>query len=85
MELCHDPDTGILCFRYIPRDLPAADVGALQQVIYERIMRSGERTISVTRLDGVTALRLVAVDPTVTLPALVETIEHVRLIGTQGG
>jgi hypothetical protein len=39
----------------------------------------------VTQLDGVTALRLVAVDPTVTLPALVETIEHVRLIGTQGG
>jgi hypothetical protein len=83
MQLCHIPDTGIICFRHVPDGLPTADVGPLQQFIYDHIMSSGDRTISITQLDGVAALRLVAVDPTVTLPALKQTIEHVRLVGSE--
>ncbi len=80
MELCHQPDTAILCFRVVPGGVDAAKVGALQNAVYEGIMREGERTISVTELDGVAALRLVAVDPTVTVEAVMETIEQVRRV-----
>jgi L-2,4-diaminobutyrate decarboxylase len=83
MMLCHRPDTGILCFRFMPPDLPAADVGGLQRAVHERIMAEGKRTISVTELDGVPALRLVAVDPTVSLEALLDTIADVRRVGAE--
>lgn len=80
MELCHNPDTGILCFRVVPIGTAPEQVNSLQRAIYHTIMAGGERTISVTELDGVTALRLVAVDPTVTVDAVMDTMEQVRHI-----
>ena len=78
MELCHRPDTGILCFRVIPEGYAEDRLDQLQQYIYERIMREGERSISLTQMDGRTALRLVAISPAVTTEAMIETIEKVR-------
>jgi L-2,4-diaminobutyrate decarboxylase len=78
IELCHQPDTGILCFRVIPEGFPIEKLDELQNYIYERIMADGKRTISMTRLDNNIVLRLVAISPSVTAEALMETILEVR-------
>ena len=78
MELCHQPDTGILCFRLVPGGLSEDQLDQLQQDIRDRMMTEGKRTISITQLDGRTVLRLVAVSPTVTTDAIMATIEDVR-------
>ncbi len=78
MELCHHPDTGILCFRIVPAGLSEQNLNQLQQNIYNRIMQQGKRTISVTQLDGKNVLRLVAISPSVTTAAMLDTIAEVR-------
>jgi L-2,4-diaminobutyrate decarboxylase len=83
LELAHPPDTGVLCFRIVPAHLPAEQLDHLQRRVYEQIMRHGERSISVTTLDGITYLRLVAIAPTVTIEALLDTIAAVREIARE--
>ena len=78
IELFHQPDTGILCFRVIPEGFSAEKLEKLQNHIYERIMADGKRTISMTRLDNDIVLRLVAISPSVTAEALMETILETR-------
>jgi L-2,4-diaminobutyrate decarboxylase len=80
LELCHQPDTGILCFRIVPAGLSEEELNRLQHNIYNRIMQQGERTISLTQLDGRSVLRLVAVSPSVTTAAMMDTIEEVRRV-----
>ena len=79
VEVLHQPDTGILCFRMTPEGTPAQDLDALQHRLYQRIMSSGERSISMTKLGGITALRLVVVSPYTTFEDLWETIQLLRL------
>jgi len=83
LELCHQPDTGILCFRIVPAGLNEEKLNQLQQNIYTRIMQQGERTISLTQLDGRTVLRLVAVSPSVTTAAMMDTIDEVRRVAAK--
>jgi len=78
VEVLHQPDTGILCFRMTPEGTPAQDLDALQHRLYQRIMSSGERSISMTKLGGITALRLVVVSPYTKYEDLWETIQELR-------
>jgi L-2,4-diaminobutyrate decarboxylase len=78
-EVLHQPDTGILCFRMRPHGIPTEDLDALQLRLFQRIMSEGERSISVTNLDGTTALRLVVVSPNTKYEDLWETIQELRL------
>lgn len=78
VELCHLPDTGILCFRINPEGYPEEKLDELQQSIYDRIIKEGERSISLTKLDNKTVLRLVAISPSVTSEALMETISKAQ-------
>jgi len=78
VEIAHEPDTGILCFRLVPEGFPEKELDRLQEQIYERIMSRGERTISITKLDARTVLRLVAISPSVTSNELMETISEAR-------
>jgi glutamate/tyrosine decarboxylase-like PLP-dependent enzyme len=80
IELCHEPDTGILCFRLVPDGRPESELDRLQQRVYGRIMAEGRRTISLTEVDGRTVLRLVAISPAVTFEAMKETLAEVRRI-----
>jgi glutamate/tyrosine decarboxylase-like PLP-dependent enzyme len=81
VELLHQPDTGILCFRLRPPGTAAGELDALQQALYTRILASGERSISLTRLNGRQALRLVTVSPHTTFDDLRQTIDELRRIG----
>ncbi len=78
VEVLHQPNTGILCFRMTPEGTPAQDLDALQHQLYQRIMSSGERSISMTKLGGISALRLVVVSPYTTYEDLWETIQELR-------
>jgi L-2,4-diaminobutyrate decarboxylase len=77
-EVLHQPDTGILCFRMTPQGIPTHELDALQRRLHQLVMSSGERSISTTELDGITALRLVVVNPHTTYVDLYETIEVLR-------
>jgi L-2,4-diaminobutyrate decarboxylase len=83
IELLHQPDTGILCFRITPEGLPEGQLDQLQQYVYDRIMTEGKRSISMTKLNHRTVLRLVAISPSVTSEALMETISNVRTLASE--
>ncbi len=83
IELCHQPDTGILCFRIIPDSFPEKELDKLQRYIYDKIMTERERTISLTKLDDKAVLRVVAISPAVTSEALMETISNVRALARE--
>ena len=83
IELCHQPDTGILCFRIIPKGFPEKELDNLQRHVYDRIMEERERTISLTKLDDKVVLRVVAISPVVTTKALMETISRVRALAKE--
>jgi len=78
VELAHQSDTGILCFRMTPEGIPANQLDALQRDLYRRVMASGERSIAMTTLDGNVVLRLVVVSPHTKSDDLQETIDVLR-------
>ena len=80
MRVLHRPDTGILCFRIVPPGLAEERVGDLQQHVYETLLREGERSLSISEIDGETCLRIVALSPSVTVEAVRETLLQVRQI-----
>lgn len=80
IELCHEPETGILCFRVVPENIPQEQLDQLQQYIYDEIMTEGSRSISLTRLDDRTVLRLVVISPSVTIEVLMETISKIKAL-----
>jgi L-2,4-diaminobutyrate decarboxylase len=80
IELFHTPDTGILCFRMKPEGMVENRLEDLQRYIFKKIQDKGERSISMTKLNNKTLLRLVAISPGVTLKALLETVSAIRSI-----
>ncbi len=83
IEVCHQPDLGLLCIRIIPENFSKDRLDQLQRYVYERIKSEGKRSISMTRLGDKTVLRLVAISSSVTSRALMETIAAIRLIANE--
>ena len=83
VKIVHKPDTGILCFRVVPERFPEEKLNKLQEYIYERIMLGGKHTISITKLDERTVLRLVTVSSLVTCQALMETVSEARSLAKE--
>ncbi len=82
VEVLHEPDTGILCFRVMQPTMEAEELDRLQEHIYRTIQRKGKRIISVTRIEGKAALRAVAIVPEVTTNALMNTLaEALQIAG----
>lgn len=75
VELCHQPDTGILCFRITPAGKSETEIDNLQNELFTRIMAAGERSISITNLGGKRVLRLVIVTAHTTFSDLQETVD----------
>jgi L-2,4-diaminobutyrate decarboxylase len=80
IEVCHRPDTGILCIRYVPEGFPEDQLDKLQKYIYDKIKAEGKRSISMTRFDEKTVLRFVAISPAVTGDAMMDTISYIRFL-----
>ena len=80
VELCHPPDTGILCLRLVPKGVEPERLDALQLRIFRRFQESGERSVAITRVGGRAALRFVAISPAVTADSLLESLDAARAI-----
>ena len=80
MELLHEPDTGILCFRLVPSQMSADELDRLQEHIYRTLLKKGKRIISVSRVGEKAALRAVAIIPEVTTAALIDTVFEAQQI-----
>ncbi len=78
IELCHQPDTGVLTLRMMPEGIPANQLDTLQRDLYRQVMASGEHSIAMTTLGEKTVLRLVVVSPHTKFEDLKETIEALR-------
>lgn len=78
VELCHVPDTGILCLRLVPKGVAPERLDALQLRIFRRFQESGERSVAITRIGGRAALRFVAISPAVTADSLLESLDAAR-------
>ncbi|MFC2158195.1 pyridoxal phosphate-dependent decarboxylase family protein [Acidobacteriota bacterium] len=83
IEVVHPPDTGILCYRIVPRGVGEADLNALQEKVYEKIQCGGTRSLSMTKLDGKSVLRLVALTAVVVTDDLMETVRESLVISRE--
>ncbi|MFC2098049.1 pyridoxal phosphate-dependent decarboxylase family protein, partial [Bacteroidota bacterium] len=80
MELIHQPDTGILCFRIIPDFIHKNDLDKLQKFLFDEIMKRGERSIAISEIDNNMVLRIVAISPSVTFDAIKNTFSDLFLL-----
>jgi L-2,4-diaminobutyrate decarboxylase len=78
IQVCNQPQTGILCLRYLSPHLSEKHSDGLQRYLYDRTKTEGIRSISMTRIADKLALRLVAISPTVTFDSLWDTVEYLR-------
>jgi L-2,4-diaminobutyrate decarboxylase len=83
VELPHQPDTGIICFRMTPPGYSEQELDLLQQTIYSRIMSAGKRSISITELGGKKVLRLVVVSPHTSYLDLQRSIEVISTLANE--
>ncbi len=80
IERLHQPDTGILCFRLRPVNVPERKLDALQRQLYDQLMASGKRSISLTKLGDKQTLRIAIVSPYTIVADLRQTIDELRRI-----
>jgi L-2,4-diaminobutyrate decarboxylase len=72
-EVLHRPEANILCFRYLPPELPETAVHRFQLAIRNRIKEHGTFFLSKVDIDGTAALRVVMMNHRT-------TAEHFRLL-----
>ena len=82
IELCNKPETGILCFRMKKENMNQSQLNNFQQRIYDEVNKEGEYSISLSKLDERSVLRLVAIAPT-SVETLMKSIEYVKDIAKQ--
>jgi len=58
-EALNNPESNILCFRYLPANYPAKLIPELQELIRERVLINGNYFISKVKVNGSMALRVV--------------------------
>jgi L-2,4-diaminobutyrate decarboxylase len=78
IEVAHAPDLGVLAFRFVVANATDDAMNRLNRDIFEAVQRTGERSISITELDGRAMLRVVAVSTAVTPAALADTLQALR-------
>jgi L-2,4-diaminobutyrate decarboxylase len=62
-EPAHEPESNILCFRWLPRGAAAARIDEVNLAVRERYNRSGAGWITTTVLDGRRVLRVTVMNP----------------------
>jgi len=83
IELCHKPDLGIFCIRVSPEGFPKKQLDQLQQYVYDRMKTEGKRSISLTKIQNKTVLRLVIINEHITPDTIMETIEYIRALAKE--
>ena len=80
IELCHEPDLGILCFRITPEGFPNEQLDQLQQFIYDKAKIEGKHSISLTKIGNKTVLRLVIINENITTEAILDTFSYIKTL-----
>jgi L-2,4-diaminobutyrate decarboxylase len=83
MEVLHEPECNILCFRYIPKGLPCSGtiLADVQLAIRNQLTKEGKFFISKVDIDGITALRVVFMNHTIDLSHVKMLLAEIRRIG----
>ena len=77
----HQPQSNIVCFRYLPQNLLTMDMGGFQLAIWERIRKEGEFFISRVDVDEQIALRVVFMNHEITLEHMQALLKEIRHVG----
>lgn len=77
-ELALEPQSNIVCFRYLKKDLSDEALDSLQTSIREKIIKSGEFYLVQTKLLGKTYLRVSLMNPLTTIDNLLNLLELIR-------
>lgn len=77
-ELALEPQSNIVCFRYLQEGLANEDLDKLQTTIREKIIKSGEFYFVQTKLYGKTYLRVSLMNPLTTIDNLSGLLELIR-------
>ena len=62
----------------IPDGCDDDELNDLQTLVYETLLKEGERPVSISQIGEKTVLRLVAIGPAVTAAEMIETISKAR-------
>ncbi|MFF4986073.1 pyridoxal phosphate-dependent decarboxylase family protein [Streptosporangium saharense] len=81
--VAHEPESNILCFRYLPDGMDPAAAHRLQLEIRNRIRGGGRFFISKVDIHGVAALRVVVMNHLIEADHLAMLIAEIRNIGQQ--
>ncbi|MGC5010750.1 pyridoxal phosphate-dependent decarboxylase family protein [Streptosporangium sp. DT93] len=79
--VAHEPESNIVCFRYVPEGLEPGSAHRLQLEIRNRIRGGGRFFISKVDLDGTAALRVVVMNHLIDADHLAMLIDEIRDIG----
>jgi L-2,4-diaminobutyrate decarboxylase len=83
LQLVNDPpQMNALVFRYVPRD-QTVDIHQLNRDIRQRLLQRGKAVMALTKVDGLTSLKLTIINPRITLSVLTEILEEVRKTGLE--
>ena len=77
IELCNEPETGILCFRVKHNQVTENKMNIFLKSVYDEVTSEGKHSISYTKIGEKVVLRLVAIKPT-TAETLMKTIDYVK-------
>jgi L-2,4-diaminobutyrate decarboxylase len=83
-EPLHEPECNILCFRHLPEGVRGATdavISDFQATLRRELIQAGEFYITITRIDGVMALRVTLMNPLTTSEHLRSLIKTIRKVG----
>ena len=81
-EAMHEPESNILCFRYVgDRSLNDEALDQLNRELRERYNRSGEGWITATNLDGRRVLRVTMMNPRTTATDVRDILDGLAAVG----
>lgn len=77
----HQPESNILCFRYQPSHVDAGFIDQLQTTLWGRLRADGHFFLSKVSLDGRMALRMVIMNPAISMTDVAALLEEIRRLG----
>ncbi len=77
----HEPEANILCFRYVPSNLPHHRLGDFQVAIRNRIRKEGRFFISKVDIEGLAALRVVMMNHRIHIGHFQALLREIRTVG----
>ena len=79
-QLAVEPQSNIVCFRYLKSDLSGEGLNRLQSEIRKQVLGRGLYYIVQTRLKGAAYLRCTIINPLTTLEDLTGLLDHIRAL-----